>query len=78
MTVIGTSCSRTASEGRATVGKKPGDAPRAARRSALGYLIMPLRGGGNEKNRSLGKNRPNHPIRLMFLIDLIRPATRLG
>jgi hypothetical protein len=31
------------------VEKKPGDAPRAALRSALGYLIMPLWGGGNEK-----------------------------
>jgi hypothetical protein len=52
---------RTASEDRVTgvrarprrtvlrLEKKPGDAPRAALRSALGYLIMPLWGGGNEK-----------------------------
>jgi hypothetical protein len=29
--------------------EKNGDAPRAALRFALGYLIMPLWGGGNEK-----------------------------
>ncbi|MFZ4469300.1 MAG: hypothetical protein ACOYOZ_08585, partial [Pirellula sp.] len=42
---------RTASEGHATVGKKPGDAPRAALGFALGYLMMPRWGGGNEKTR---------------------------
>jgi hypothetical protein len=42
---------RTASEGHATTGKKRGDAPRAALRFALGYLIVPLWGGGNEKTR---------------------------
>ena len=49
MNVIDSSPTRTASEGRATVGKKRGDAPWAALRFALGYHIMPLWGGGNEK-----------------------------
>jgi hypothetical protein len=49
MNVIDSSPTRTASEGRATVGKKRGDAPWAALRFALGYLMMPLWGGGDEK-----------------------------
>jgi len=49
MNLIESSPTRTALEGRATVGKKRGDAPRAALRFALGYLILPLWGGEMSK-----------------------------
>jgi len=36
------------------------------------------RSSATEKNLPLGKKLRSRPIRLLFLIDLIRSATRLG
>jgi len=68
MNVIDSSRPRTASEGHATVGEKRGDAPRAALPLALGYLMMPLWGGGDEKTSETVRH--HHIIKCTQAISL--------